>query len=369
MRIVQLTPLWSATMGGPSRYVACLQRELRDRGHEVRVVTTDGGPDAEVVSGFLPLVRRLRRLEPEVVHVHNSARLLAAALLSRTLRSKIPVLFTFHTQPVTRVFLPGLGLPQRDYGVAEAALARFLFGRADLVTTVSESIVERHNELYDLEIRRYSRIPSGGDPRAPGASSTGSAFEGRPILVSVGVMTWDWKVLGHLVAIRAVAELRRSYPRVLLLIAGDGPHRNVVEREVAALGLGDHVRLLGNVATDRLLDAADVYVHMAMNEGCSLSIIEAMHAAKPIVAANAGGTPEVLADGDSALLIEPEPGQLVAAVQKLVAAAPYAQKLAARAREIALQQYTWAVVADQYAATYRSLLSADSVGSGATSTG
>jgi len=352
-------------MGGPSRYVACLQRELRERGHDVRVVTTDGGTNAEVVSGFFALVRHLRRWRPDVVHVHNSARLLAVALLARVARPKMRVLFTFHTQPVTRLFIPGLDTPQRDYGPVSSVLARFLFRNSDLVTSVSESIVERHNAAYDLGIRRYLRIPSGADPRAPRTSSTTPAFDGHPVLVSVGVMTWDWKVLGHLVAIRAVAELRRSYPRVLLLIAGDGPHRNVVEREVESLDLGKHVRLLGNVAPDGLLDAADVYVHMAMNEGCSLAIIEAMHAAKPIVAANAGGTPEVLVDGDSALLIEPEPGQLAAAVQKIVGDEPFAQRLAARAREVALQQYTWAVVADQYAATYRSLLAAESAPSGA----
>ena len=356
MRIVQLTPQWSATMGGPSRYVACLQRELRARGHDVRVVTTDGGADAEVVSGFLALARLLRRWRPDIVHVHNSARLLGAALLARVARPKTRVLFTFHTQPVTRLFLAGLDAPQRDYGVVSSVVARFLFRNADFVTTVSESIVERHNDLYDLRIRRYSRIPSGGDPRVPPARSQGGAFSGSPVLASLGVMTWDWKVLGHLVAIRAVSELRRSYPNVLLLIAGDGPHRNVVEREVEALDLGKHVRLLGNVAPDGLLDAADIYVHMAMNEGCSLAIIEAMHAAKPIVAANAGGTPEVLVDGESAMLIGPEPAVLAAAVRRLVNDPEYRDKLGARAREVALQQYTWSVIAERYEKGYRSLL-------------
>jgi glycosyltransferase involved in cell wall biosynthesis len=241
-----------------------------------------------------------------------------------------------------------------------------LLRNADLVTSVSESIVSAHNEAYALGIGRYVRIPSGGDPHeGPGSAAVASTsyaaeLRRRPLLASVGVMSWDWKVAGHVVCVRAVDELRRHHPDVMLLIAGDGAHRAIVEREVAALGLGNHVRLLGNVAPDRVLEAADVYVHMAMNEGCSLAIIEAMHAAKPIVAANAGGTPEVLSDGETALLIDAEPRQLAAAVQRLLADAAYARKLGARAREVALQKYTWSVVAEQYAATYRTLLSAGS---------
>lgn len=365
MRIVHLTPYWSATTGGPSRYVASLQRALRDRGHEVHVVTRDGGAGAEVVAGAFPfrelrMVRSLRRFAPEVVHVHGSVRHLFAALVYRLGRPRTRVVFTFHTQPITREFLPGLNEVQCDYGTISAVIARALLRRTDLITTVSASIVSRHNDAYRLGIDRYLVIPSGGDVRGaravPSRTANHARRRGSPQLVSVGVMVWDWKVLGHLVIVRALDKLRRRYPGVQLLIAGDGPHRGVIEREVAALGLQDHVHLLGNVAVEDLLEDADVYVHMAMNEGCSLAIIEAMHAAKPIVAANAGGTPEVLVNGETALLVEPEPDELAVAVQRLVGDAPYGRKLGERAREVALEKYTWSAVAEEYAKTYRSLL-------------
>ena len=368
MRIVQMTPYWLASTGGPSRYVASLRRELGDRGHHVHVVTPDAGAEgAELVSGPFPLrdlraILTLRRLDPDIVHVHGSVRDLFAALVHRLGRPKVRVVFTFHTQPITREFLPGLIRRRHDYGVVSAIVARVLLRKADLITSVSESIISAHNDGYDLDIRHYVRIPSGGDPcdtgdrlaDAPPASA--AEHRGHPVLVSVGVMAWDWKVLGHLVAVRAVDELRRTYPAVLLLVAGDGPHRAVVEREVAALGLGQHVRLLGNVSPEPLLSASDIYVHMAMNEGCSLAIIEAMHAAKPIVAANAGGTPEVLASGESALLIEPEPHELAEAVRTLTSDVQYRRKLGARAREVALEGYTRSVIGGQYEVTYRSLL-------------
>ncbi|MBC7656775.1 MAG: glycosyltransferase family 4 protein [Frankiaceae bacterium] len=234
-----------------------------------------------------------------------------------------------------------------------------MIGKADLVTSVSESIVAGHNEAYGFAIGRFACIPSGGDPRPQQAFSDGVpaiAVGRHPLLVSVGVMAWDWKVAGHLVAVRAVDRLRHRHPRVLLLIAGDGPHRAIVEREIALRGLEDHVKMLGNVPPDPLLEAADIYVHMAMNEGCSLAIIEAMHAGKPIVAADAGGIPEVLVDGDSALLIEPEPQRLAAALQGLIEDEPHRRQLGARAREVALERYTWSIVARQYAEVYESLV-------------
>jgi L-malate glycosyltransferase len=367
MRIVHLTTYWSATTGGPARYVANLRSELGNRGHDVRVVTTDGGAGADVIAGPFPVrewrtVRRLLRIGPDIVHVHNSMRQLFAALVYRLVRSRARVIFTFHTQPITRQFLPRLNGRRYDYNPVSALVARFLLRSTDLITTVSDSIIAKHNGAYRLGIRHFVRIPSGGEPHLESvrsaSSSTQAASERRdfPVLVSVGVMVWDWKVLGHLVCVRAVDELRRLYPGLVLLIAGDGPHRHVVEQEVAALGLQGHVRLLGNVSPEKILDDADVYVHMAMNEGCSLAIIEAMHAGKPIVAANAGGTPEVLVNGETALLVEPEPDQLAAAVQKLLSDDSYAGSLAKRAREVALQQYTWSAVGEQYATTYQSLL-------------
>lgn len=364
MHIVNLTTHWSATTGGPSKYVASLQRELASMGHRVDVVTTDAGAGAEVATGSFPrrelrIIARLRELNPDILHVHGSVRLLSIALIHRFLRRRTRIVFTFHTQPSTRGFLPELGERRRDYGVMGGALARVLLSRADLVTSVSESIVTRHNQAYGLAIRRYTCIPSAGEPRGAAelAEAGHVAADGRyPVLVSVGVMAWDWKVAGHLVSVRAIDLLRQAYPGIRLLIAGDGPHRGVIEREVARLGVGEHVKLLGNVSPDPLLQAADVYIHMAMNEGCSLAIIEAMHAGKPIVAANAGGIPEVLVDGDSALLIAPEPGPLAAAVQGLMKDESRRRKLGERARELALEKYTWPVVARQYAEVYRSLM-------------
>jgi glycosyltransferase involved in cell wall biosynthesis len=369
MRIAYLTPHWSATTGGPSKYVERLRTNLEERGHTVTVITTDSGDGADVVAGSFPIrdaraVRLLRRFDPDIVHVHGSMRFLLSALAHRFLRSSTRVVFTFHTQPSTDVFLAGHKAHPRDYSAGSALVARALLRSADLVTSVSDSIVTKHNEAYHLGIRRHVRIPSGGDPwnvsgdreGGPNIEQEDDALRGYPLLVSVGVMAWDWKVAGHLVAIRAVDKLRAHYPTVKLVIAGDGPHRGLIEREVATLRLQDHVRLLGTVSPERLLKVADLYVHMAMAEGCSLAIIEAMHAGKPIIAANRAGIPEVLVNEESAVLIEPEPDRLAIAVQDLMSDSERRGRLAARAREVALREYTWPAVAARYAAVYQSLL-------------
>ena len=144
-------------------------------------------------------VRLLRRSSPDIVHVHNSVRLLFSALVYRLLRSSVRVVFTFHTQPITRRFIEGLNLPEKDYGAVAAMVARALLRNADLITSVSDSIIARHNAAYNLGIARHVRIPSGGDPAVASTPSNGNPIDvqGRPLLMSVGVMTWDWKEIGR----------------------------------------------------------------------------------------------------------------------------------------------------------------------------
>lgn len=363
MIIALVTPQWSGTVGGPSNYIAALQRELRKLGNTVYVLTGDSGPEAIHIRGGTPsrdwrLFRELRRIRPDIVHLHGRVHLIPAAVFCRWFLPRTRVVFTFHTQPYVGPFIPGfIGKP--DYSPLSRRIAAFLLRQCDVVTTVSKSIVENLNSRYSLGIARFEVIPSGGypEPRDPVEAKqfkTSQKLDGHfPILASVGVFTWDWKVRGHQLCIDAVAHLTAKYPGVTLVVAGDGQFGTYLREYARERGVEQNVRFLGNLEnTAALLGAADVYLHMALNEGCSLALVEAMLAGKPIVAARRGGNPEILEDGISARLVEPDGQALAVAIAEMLDDQGERLRLARNALAKATEFMTWPIVARRYVATY-----------------
>src|SRR5262249_39705450 len=104
-----------------------------------------------------------------------------------------------------------------------------------------------------------------------------------------------------------------------LHIAGDGPCRAELERQAARLGLGEAVRFLGAVRdVPALLGGARLFVLPSLSEGVSLTLLEAVARGLPGVAAAVGGNPEVVADGETGLLVPPrDPPALARAVLDL----------------------------------------------------
>lgn len=367
MRIALVTPQWLATTGGPSNYVARLRETLEQSGHVVDVVTTDDGPEAHRVASRSPrrelgLFATLRRLRPDVVHIHGRAHFIASAIAYRATNRSARVVFTFHTQPFIKTFLDGVSDPQPDYVGVRRRIATALFQRCDAITTVSTSIVDNLNRFYGLGLHDALTIPSAGRDRAAsaeriqGLKDQFSLGQSWPIISSIGVFSWDWKVAGHLTSIRGLSILSTRYPNARLLIAGDGRYRSVLEDEVKRLSLQERVHFLGNVKhTEDVLATSDVYVHMAPHEGCPLAVIEAMFAGRPIVASNEGGTPEILRHGENARLCDQDPNNVAEEVARLLEDPAHARALARRARQDATAHLSWRSIGDQYDALFRDL--------------
>ena len=95
--------------------------------------------------------------------------------------------------------------------------------------------------------------------------------------------------------IAAAALLSESQPRLRVVIVGEGDARAALEQQIRARGLSEIVTLAGYRHDVRdLLPAFDVYANTSAHEGVSLTILEAMAAAMPVVATRVGGTPEVV---------------------------------------------------------------------------
>lgn len=177
------------------------------------------------------------------------------------------------------------------------------------------------------------------------------------VILSVGRLSRE---KGHLDLITAFRQWLATAPRqqrFTLLLAGDGPDRQRLEK--AASDLGDRVRFLGH-QTDvwPLYFIADIFVLPSHSEGSPLVLLEAMAAGRAILATAVGGTPETVESGVSALLVPPRDiDQLQAALTRLSSDREQRTRLG-RAALTALQRFSPEEYRDRILTLYREVISA-----------
>lgn len=112
-------------------------------------------------------------------------------------------------------------------------------------------------------------------------------------------------IKGHRGMLQMMPNIIAACPDAVLLLVGDGPERADYEVMADKLGLGGHVRFLGQRNDiPELLTAADIVVVPSQSEGLSLAAIEALAAGRPVVAYAVGGLPEVVNDGSDGTLVK-----------------------------------------------------------------
>ena len=125
---------------------------------------------------------------------------------------------------------------------------------------------------------------------------------------------------GHAYLLEAVAEVLKQVLQTRLLLVGDGPMRSQLEDRAKALGVADSIVFAGlrhDVQT--ILSLFDLFVLPSLWEGLPMAVLEAMAAGLPVVATAVGGTPEVVVDGVTGLLVPPrDPHALAEAILRLL---------------------------------------------------
>jgi glycosyltransferase involved in cell wall biosynthesis len=112
-------------------------------------------------------------------------------------------------------------------------------------------------------------------------------------------------------------ELIRTLPSAKILVAGDGPLRNGLERDIRGAGLSESLRLLGwREDVPDLLAALDAFFLPSVEESFPRTILEALAAGCPVVATDVGGVGEIISDGQHGVLVPP--GDPVAMCRQLI---------------------------------------------------
>jgi len=357
MRVLHITG--DSHYGGAGPIIIGLGRIAQAEGWQVDVLSTDpvfqraiarhglGIVDLDVIrreirpvwdlSGLVRLAQFLRREQYAIVHTHTSKAGFVGRLAARL--AHIPVIvhtvhgFAFHERSPHRT--------QLFYTALERAAAHW----CHRIVSVSEFHRRWALELKICDSSQIVAIPNG-IARLPKP-----AVAPPELRRSLGVRPSDLMMLtmarlapdkGLSDLIEAAAILARYDRRFLVVIAGEGSARAALENQARERGVADHVAFLGfREDVSELLEAADLVVLPSLREGLSIALLEAMAAAKPIIATSIGSHKELISQGNIACLVPP--GDAIAlsdAILRLARDPVLMARLATRAKDLFEKQYT-----------------------------
>ncbi len=282
---------------------------------------------------YLRLAKQLRRMQADVLHTHNTRPLIVGGLSAR-LAGVSRVIHTRHGQRAVNSRRQKLA-----FRLASMTLNRFICVSQDSADlTAAEGVSsKRIGTIWNgIDTERFQ---PGRDLRGP--------------VVAVGRLSpeKDFATL-----IRAAAIAIRQDPSFRLEIAGDGVCMPALKDLIDQLGISDQsVRLLGPVQDiPGLLSRASVFALSSLTEGVSLAIMEAMASGLPVVATRVGGNPEVIADGETGLLVpHSDPESFATALLALWQNPNERQRMGDRGRLRATEQFDVRRMIASYERLYR----------------
>jgi glycosyltransferase involved in cell wall biosynthesis len=296
---------------------------------------------------WTPLLRVLRN-GTEVLHAHKFGSNVWGAIWGTVART--PVIIA-HEQTWSYE-----GRPVRRF-LDRELIAR----RSDAFICVSREDRRRMIEVEGIDARKIVLAPNAIP--APVATVQREVRRelgiepGDPVVGTVCVMRAQ-KALD--VLLRTAALLRREFPRIRVLVVGDGPERERLESLRDDLDLEDTVELLGQRSdVPDLIAAFDVAVSSSDYEGTPLAVMEYMAAGLPIVATRVGGVPELIDSGVHGLLVERrQPEGMANSIAGLLRDRVAAREMGERARERQRREFDLDVAVERLATLYEGLYAA-----------
>lgn len=301
--------------------------------------------------GMLDTWSRLRRLKPDLLHIHHVW----------------PAADRYLSMLARAAGVPHLVITEHITGEAHSggqrALKRDELRRADAVTAVTGAIVETLVRDYGIERARVRVVANGADlpdeeAEAPVARRWRERYLStplKPLWVIAGRLE---EQKGHDLLFEALSKLVKAGLDFTLVVAGEGSRRHWLEQQALSLGLSPRVQFVGQVEdVGGLLAAADAVLLPSRWEGLPLVLLEAMARARPVVATAVGGVSDVLEDGVTGTLVPPNDVEALAeALAGLQRKSDRAWRMGRTAAGLVHERYTWRAVAEDFESVYDEVL-------------
>ena len=307
---------------------------LDKKGVRIEYLDKKPGFDASVI---IKLVHLFKKEKPDVVHTHIYASkyaLPAAAIAG--VKKKI---HTVHS------------MAQKEQGSLGKKVNTFLYRHCGVVPVALSSEVKKSiGEVYGLQESIIPVVYNGIDLSK---CIRKNDYEANGVFTIVHVGRF-MKVKNHKTLIRAFARFAEKKESIRLQLLGEGELLDEMKDYAEKLKVADKVEFLGlqsNVYP--YLNKADVFCLPSEYEGVPMTLIEAMGTGLPIVASNVGGIPDMLVNGENALLVEPNYVAVEKAIEKLYNDVEFRIRLG-NAAALRSEEFSAKVMASSYIKIYRS---------------
>ncbi|MGD1941947.1 MAG: glycosyltransferase family 4 protein [Leptolyngbyaceae cyanobacterium] len=373
MRIALFTETFLPKVDGIVTRLKHTVEHLQRLGDEVMVFCPEGGlktyKGAQIhgVSGLaFPLYPELKlalprpsigealeKFNPDLIHIVNPAVLgMAGLFYAKTLN--IPLMASYHTH--LPKYLEHYGLGMLEGVMWELIKAVHNQARVNLVTSTA-----MQSELSDHGVERVQVWQRGVDtelfrPALASRDMRDRLSQGHPdapLLLYIGRLSAEKEV-------DRIKPVLEAIPEARLALVGDGPHREDLEKHFA----DTHTHFVGYLAGEELAAAyasADAFIFPSRTETLGLVLLEAMAAGCPVVAANAGGIPDIVTDGENGYLFDPiDDNGAIAATQHLLDRGAERELMSRNAR-IEAEKWGWNAATQQLQKFYTAILDADSM--------
>ena len=284
----------------------------------------------------------------DLMHVHYVLPFAASAYLARELVKprRLPVVTTLHGTDITIVG------QQPEF----TRLTRFSIESSDKVTAVSKFL--RKRTIESLDIRRPIEVVYNFVDTARFAPRKRRASVLAPSDVPVVMHASNFRQVKNIETLVQVFARLRKHVACQLVLIGDGPEKAHAENLCRELKVERHALFLGSQnLMEELLPLADVFFLPSRQESFGLVALEAMSAGVPVVASNIGGLPEVVEDGVTGFLHDPDDEvALAASIEKLLGNDRLRERMGRAARRHAKARFDIDDAVDRYEAVYESAI-------------
>jgi glycosyltransferase involved in cell wall biosynthesis len=323
-----------------------LHRELARIGipaYSLNVTSPNTWPRAAI-----SLMRMLKRGRFDVVHTHLLHASAAGLVAARIAGSPVVVMTRHYANHI------------RWYGsLQEKALDRLTLTTAKRIFAVSKAVRDELVTFERVPPGKVEVISNGIDVehvRMAAAAHHAPQRSSRTLLGSIGSLE---PRKDHAATIHALHLLREQGIPAELLLIGAGSLRDDLQQ--LARRLAAQVNFTGYTPDPyAMLSEVDVYVQSSVEEGLGLAVLEAMAMSKPVVATKVGGLPEIVADGETGLLVEPgNPAALAAALAILLRDAELRRRMGEAGQARVASKFLASASAANYARAYDACLASE----------
>lgn len=334
----------------PARNLVCLTgvknaRPPPGEGRGVlRTTLFDRGSRWGKVFQLLWTALRLRvRWAPQVIVADSCWSGNIALLMSRILG--IPLLTLAHGREILRLKSQRWPKPRESLARSEAIVATSEYTR--------RLVLAAGFPPEKLKVMYLGADPEIFYPLNPGpveAIKARYGLGGKRVILTAGNL---FLRKGQDTVIEALATLRRRFPEIVYLIAGEGPDEAVFRKLAASLSLQDEVRFLGEIKDwaklRELYNICDIFVmdsrmdpELGSEENFGIAFLEAGACGKPVIGSRSGGIPEAILDGVTGLLVRPESqDDLARAISALIGDPSLARRLGEAGRRRVVEELNW----------------------------